>query len=113
VIGNYENNGVDQKQYQPLETLIQYLTYIYGIDLNNERYYHRDCNWEKCNTFKNKIIKSQTSNVQKILTILQKYSEEEKRSILKLIDIKKQETKDKETLRKLQTVRLAVMLSLR
>jgi len=51
IIGNYHDNGISDEQYESLEELVQYLIDFYGIDLNKKRYYHRDCYWNKCDTF--------------------------------------------------------------
>jgi len=53
-----------------------------------------------------------TSQIQKILALLQKFTIEEKQNILKLIDMKLDEDIGQETKKKLQTIRLAVKISL-
>jgi len=168
IMWNYETVWIDEKQYQSLESLIQYLIVRYGIDLNKKRYYHRTCIGVKCDTFhietyldstliwhrdathtscpweklyeqiqeirtnnlefsRGKIpvlrnsnqqletatTETSTSQIQKILKLLRNYSPEQKQNIITLIDIKKAETDDADTKRNLQTIRLAVLLSLK
>jgi len=51
VMGNYASEWVNAQQYKSLESLVQYLTWRYGIDLSKEYYYHMDCAGDKCITF--------------------------------------------------------------
>ena len=51
VMGNYHTKPINNAQYESLESLVKYLAYKYGIDLNKKRYYHMNCAKEKCNTF--------------------------------------------------------------
>lgn len=51
VMWNYESEGINEKQYASLESLVRYFTWKYGIDLSKKYYYHMDCAGEKCNTF--------------------------------------------------------------
>jgi len=51
LLWNYNEREVTESQKESLESLVQYLTKLYGINLSNERYYHMNCSWEKCNTF--------------------------------------------------------------
>jgi len=53
-----------------------------------------------------------TSQIQRILTLVQNFSSEEKQEIITLIDKKRVETTNTETLKKLQIIRFAVILSL-
>lgn len=169
VMGNYESEWINTQQYDSLEKLIQYLVVHYGIDLSKERYYHRDCYWNKCDTFyietyldsvliwhrdathttcpweklyyqiqeirKNNLnlsswltpifrednddnswevnSETNTSQIQEILKLLRKFTPEEKQNIVYLIDQRKSETDDRELIKKLQTIRLAAVLSLK
>lgn len=56
--------------------------------------------------------KSTTPKIQKVLSVLRKYSPEQKQNILDLIDMKKNESNDTNTTKSLQIIRLAVVLSL-
>ena len=51
ILGNYQFEWANEKQYQSLESLVRYLTYRYGIDLSKKRYYHKTCSGKKCDTF--------------------------------------------------------------
>lgn len=51
VLWNYTSDWINTEQYKSLETLIQYLTQKYWIDLSNDRYYHMNCAGTKCDTF--------------------------------------------------------------
>lgn len=167
LLWNYDTVWINPEQYESLENLIQYLIVRYWIDLNNNRYYHRNCSGTKCNTFhletylestliwhrdathttcpweklyeqidqirsdnldfsagrqlilrdgttsQNVVQNTNTSQIQKILVLLRKFSTEEKENILDLIDIKKAETTDAKTIKTLQTIRLALILSLK
>ncbi len=166
---NYDSEWINEKQYQSLESLVQYLIVRYWIDLNKKRYYHMDCSGVKCDTFhletylddtliwhrdathttcpweklyeqiqeiKNNNLEfsaglkpvlrwvnthedpgnkneTDTSQIQKILKILRSYSQSEKQDIIHLIDQKKSETSDRELIKRLQTIRLAAVLSLK
>lgn len=165
VMGNYESEWINQEQYTSLESLVQYLTKHYGINLAGRRYYHMNCKGEKCNTFPietypdsvlighrdathtscpweklyeqiqqiradnldyTKSFKPiprniwQTSNNQDshiptihvLLKALNKYSSAELEAINSLINKKLEQDIDRNLKKKLQILRLAVILSL-
>ncbi len=163
VIWDYHENGINKNQYQSLESLTQYLIKKYWIDLRNQRYYHRDCKWEKCDTFpietyldsvlighkdathtscpwdelykqvqkirsdnlefskwrilvqkwSNKKITNNTSTakIQTLIQAVNEYSPEQRKKLIEIIDIKRKQTQDRERIKKLQIVRLAIILS--
>jgi hypothetical protein len=51
VMGDYEEKDISEKQYLSLKLLISQLSYDYGLDLNSEYYYNRDCVWNECLRF--------------------------------------------------------------
>lgn len=51
VIGDYSVKWVNLQQYEALASLVQYLSWQYGIDTWKDYYYHMDCYKEYCDTF--------------------------------------------------------------
>ncbi len=51
IMGNYSGKEINDAQYKSLESLIQFLSKKYGIDLNKDYYYNMNCSWAACNVF--------------------------------------------------------------
>lgn len=51
IMGNYNDKAISEAQYKSLESMIQYLTWEYGIDLSDTYYYNTACSGSACDDF--------------------------------------------------------------